>query len=509
MPSNGIDQPVSTAALPGGASPLLRPIINRSWVMRWYILLFCFGPALAYIAIACFGVGDEGTLVGQVALALGSFGALRFLSKRPLLNPVQAVVFYFHWWFAVGPVICTVFYHATGDAAKEIAYSTSGFATLMVVALGLPLYSIVAAAVLRVWGNARWYAHFALPASDTYSIRTIITLFAVGWSVKLVLFGLARSGMPAFETINFLGGTVSKVWWLAAFASVARLADFGFYGILVYLAVPSSRRTKAVWITAVALVLLNSLAAISSGWKGALVASFFAAFVVVFNWRQRVPWLPVVCLGLLYLAIVEPFVLTVRTIAESRHAQTTEDRRAAVNSVLEQGGYSKRDWRDMNIESPFRGIFPVAVKTSNRSSLLEGPWGGESIADGLSAIMPRALFPDKKDSNMGNFFARDLGVSDSSNTTNNIAITLPFEYVGNYGFVIGVLSFVFIGFFWSAGVAWLLSVPRLSTHPLTPWLILMAGGWESSTGQFVNGFKDLPFALFAMFLLRRALGKRF
>ena len=75
-----------------------------SWINRWYILAFCFGPAL-FLAIAILALsGDVALMAGHMALALSTYWSLRLLSRRPLFNAVQGMVFLFHWWFSVGAV---------------------------------------------------------------------------------------------------------------------------------------------------------------------------------------------------------------------------------------------------------------------------------------------------------------------------------------------------------------------------------------------------------------------
>jgi hypothetical protein len=166
------------------------------------------------------------------------------------------------------------------------------------------------------------------------------------------------------------------------------------------------------------------------------------------------------------------------------------------------------DWRQTNVESPFRGVYRHAAEIASVSTLFTGPWAGKSLRDGYSSVVPRFLDPDKADSNMGNFFAHELGVSSLEDDKNNIAISIPFEIVGNYGFAAGVLSFGVIGVAWTLFVCLLLSEARLATHPLMPFSVLILLTFESSAGQFINGIKDLPITLAAAWFVWSVIGQR-
>jgi hypothetical protein len=102
---------------------------------------------------------------------------------------------------------------------------------------------------------------------------------------------------------------------------------------------------------------------------------------------------------------------------------------------------------------------------------------------------------------MGNFFARQLGVSEAPDYLNNVAITMPFEIVGNYGWLAGWLSFAVIGVVWASFVAFVLTVPRMTTHPLTPYLIALGMAVERSVGQFGNAIKMLLISLTLFYLV--------
>jgi len=453
------------------------------------ILAFCAGPVLLVAALSIFGGGSGEAMVAQSVLAGGTFCSLRLLSDYPMVNPVHAVVLLFHWWFGFGPSVCSAFWLWKGDAGKVDAYMRGGMTPILVVAFGLPLYAAAARWVLRHWKRPQLTG--AAPQGPVYEMGTLLAVGAAAGMVALSLQGLSFLGVNAYETVDYLGGRRTVQWWLVPLAEAYRLGDFAIAAGCALLAVPNLRKNATFRWVILGLVVLSFQRALTAGSKGALVLPAFYFLVAFGNWRRRVPWLLLVAGIFGYLAVVEPFVASTRTRAQQVHAMTNADR-VEIFSEGWRNFNAREQTRDVNVESLFRGIYPLAKEITDQSSFMEGPWKGQSLRDGLSALLPRELFPDKADSNMGNFFARQLGAAAASNYVQNVAITIPFELVGNYGWLAGWLSFAVLGAVWASVVACLLTVPRMTTHPLTPYLIAFGLAIESSVGQFGNQLKLLP-----------------
>ena len=129
--------------------------------------------------------------------------------------------------------------------------------------------------------------------------------------------------------------------------------------------------------------------------------------------------------------------------------------------------------RPLNFESLFRGIYRTASRATEIAGPLSGPWNGVTLRNGVSALVPRVLAPGKPLMNMGNTFAVELGMVDASNRLQNVAPTIPFEVVANFGWCAGALSFAIIGVVWTSVIAFLISPRRLATHPLMPFFITL------------------------------------
>ena len=86
-----------------------------------------------------------------------------------------------------------------------------------------------------------------------------------------------------------------------------------------------------------------------------------------------------------------------------------------------------------------------------------------------------------------------MGVSSPTDYMNSVAVSIPFEFVGNYGWLIGALSFAALGALWSLLCGLLLSVPRLADHPLSPYFVVLALSFELPFGSFLASLRDLAF----------------
>ena len=479
-----------------------------SWVHRWYIVVFCFAPALLIMLIS--NIADDPRLLvvtGQVALATGTYLALFQLRNKPLFNPIQAVVFLFHWWFAIGPGIAALFATFRNNAELLSTYVSSGGAALWIVALGLPLYAFCANSTMRYCRGKVRHISFLMPEGPLYRPKTIFAYWLLGGLLALIVLILGRFGIVGNQAITYLGGTVSENWFVSSLEAISAIAFFATVGVMGYLVGPVQNHALKFKLIAVGLIVFNMVNAFTSGWKGAIVMSFAILFMIMFTWRQKLPTVLVLVLASFYLLVVEPVVSQMRFAAEVAQITTPEERTELFNQFL-KSEISLADMQaiEINIESPFRYIYDYASRLSAECSLFAGPWDS-TLSDGLLALVPRVIYPDKPDLNMGNFFARELG-PDPDNYEYNIGVSIPFEFTGNYGYLAGILSFGLIGVLWTLFCVWLLSENRLATHPLAPLCIIFSLGMEASIGQFLARFRDLPLVFGAAYLLWVILRKR-
>ena len=491
----------------------LSNVRNRAWFQSPWLRVG-FGTVGAFqITVGIIADGSLMYLGGQILLLFSVFVSLSLLSDRPLINPIQAVVVLFYWWFGMGPGVMSCYYLLIGASEEASLTQTLGQESLWIVAVGLPLYAIAAKRTLQYLAGKKIYARFIMPEEFLFRPATLLVYWLIGLLAELTIIGLGALGIHGISTINYLGGVRTDIWWIGLISAVGDVSIFATVGIMFALALPG--RLTPWWIKVIGIIIIleTLTGAVTSGWKSALVILFFYIICARISVTQRLPWRLGLAVLLSYLFIIEPFVSFARNQAQIAGAESAADRKEIFRKSIAEGAlFSQRDWREIQISSLFRGIYPLAGELVRSNSFFSGYWHGESIKTGLQVLVPRALMPNKPDSDVGNFFARtvgsDVGITSSGDYFNSIAISLPFEVVGNYGWLGGILSFPIIGLLWALLCGYLLSVPRISNHPFTPYMIFVAVTMELPIGSFLVSLRNLVVPLFVMSIVWVAFKKK-
>jgi len=476
---------------------------SRNWFETlWFRATFAMMVGLTLVT----AIASESSLeylAGQLFLLLSVYFSLYILSDKPLINPIQVVVMVFYWWFGIGPVVTSAFYLLVGAPDKVALAQEAGRESLWIVSLGLPLYAIAARKTLHLLNVKKAFARFLMPREYLFRPSTLLIYALAGLSAKLVILVLTILGIRGITFINFLGGTQTNIWWVGVLNSIGDVFTFATVGIIFSLVAPS--RMSPLWLKGIGIliILLTLVSAFTSGWKSAFVIIFFYIICARVSLTQRFPWRLGLAVLLGFLFVVEPFVNFVRIQAQIAGAESPADRKEIFRQALTEGTLTaKRDWKEIQVASLFRGIYPLAGELVRSNTLLNGYWRGKTIAWGLQILVPRALFPEKPVANIGNFFARtvgvDIGISTPENYDYNVGVSIPFEFVGNFGLLAGVLSFPLIGLFWALLCGWLLSASRISSHPFSPLLCFVAITMESAFGSFLAVLRGYIIPLIVM-----------
>jgi hypothetical protein len=352
-----------------------------------------------------------------------------------------------------------------------------------------------------------------MPAGLSYRPKVLIIYLSLTGISMVTLLILKRLGVHGQEETSFFGGTKTHIWWVGVIAAVGSIAPFVSSALMAQLAIPWKQISYVVRMLIVIVVVQTVVYAMYGGWKSPLAvlgAYFVCAYVCR---RQRAPWLFLFVGALFFIVFITPFVSFGRNVALVSGAEDSAMRREIFTEVLKDPrAFLPTAVEAMDPGSLFRGIFPLAGELTRRNGMFEGEWHGDTIMWGFEILVPRAFKPDKRDTSIGNFFSQtvgaDIGSSNRSDMVNNVAISIPFEFVGNYGWFAGVMSFGLIGILWTMLCGWLLSPWRLSNHPLTPFLVLSTMGMEGALGHFLSGLRQLIVPLlFCVVVYRMLRGK--
>jgi|GEM_PF-1762399 len=248
-----------------------------------------------------------------------------------------------------------------------------------------------------------------------------------------------------------------------------------------------------------------AIEAVVGGWKTPLV-NLVAVYSIAWTCRrQRPPWLLVAASILILIMLIMPFVKIGRSQAERVHADARL--RQSISFDLAQ---RPAEWVGrldvVDISDLFRGVSWVGSEAIRRSDLLKGPWGAHTFVWAMEVIVPRPLLPEKRDMNIGNFVAReigaDLGLSHPADKTNSLAIFIPCEICASFGLIAGWLSFGLIGAAWACVNCAVLGSRSLANHPFCPMLVLLPLAMEGNIGHFLPLLRSLIFGLAVLMAIR-------
>lgn len=478
----------------------------------WFRLTL--GGVLALATWAGVSTGAPFTyILGQIVLGLSVYLSLFLLANRPLINPIQAFVGVFYWWFGVAPMVEAIWNLMLGRPDTALHAQVAGMESLWVVAPGLLLYAVVARLTFRWFSKKRAFARFLLPRGDNYRPRVLIIYLSIIGLALVMLAGLKSLGIQGQEETSFFGGTKTTIWWVGVIAAIGSIAPFVSSSLLMSAASPWKALPFKLKVLIGILVAQTIVTALFGGWKGPL--AFLGAYYIFayISKYQRPPWLFITIGSIFFVLVIAPYVSFGRQLALTSGAENSVMRKQVFMEVLKNPkDFMPTVLNKVEVSVFFRGIYPLAGELTRRNGLIDGEWHGLTILWGFETLIPRPLYPGKRDSNIGNFFARtvgaDIGASDITDTLNNIAISIPFEFLGNFGWGMGILSFALIGFFWTLFVSWILSPSRLDNHPLTPFLTLSVMGMESSLGSFLAGIRELIIPLCICYVVYRLMHKK-
>ena len=471
---------------------------------EWFNLavLFCTATFTVSHVVSDGGLLSLGAFYVLTASTLMSFW---WLSADPLITPIQSFVLFQYIWFGVAPAVLSGYALLRGQLVDLAVLQDDLILISIVVAPGLVLYSVAARLTLRQlrsWISVPARQLLAPPSGyEPNFLLALCLLVGIAYLCRLLL---GTVGIVGVREVSYLGGTQTDIWWVGLIVAVGAVQPL-VVSSLVSAWVFNGRRTppltRVLLVTLVLWTVWNSLV---GGWKSPLLI-LCSYYVLAFTSRfQRVPWALVVIATVGLVWVIGPFIGQARSVAMESQIKNSTEREAVFLKVLlnpSEFMSTSLDSVDSFIALPFRGIMPLAAEVTRRNGAWSGEWGGSTFAWGLEALVPRVFHPTKPDMSIGNYFFRTLRPGNDENTFHSVAISHPFEVVGNFGIVAGILSFGAVGVAWATICVGILTADRLATHPLSPYLSISVVAMEGAFGHYLAGLRDCAIALAVMALV--------
>ena len=483
------------------------------WFKSFWFRVAMGGSIFLSVAMGLYTGAPAGFVAGELTLGLSVVLSLWLLAGRRLFNPVQAVVVVFYWWFGIGPTVIALWDVLVDKPEAALATQILGLESLWVVAPGVLLYGCVAKITLGWFSSTERFAKFLLP--QTYNYRPkVILIYVVAMSFAgVVLLALDRVGIHGEEETSFFGGTRTTIWWVGVIAAFGSISPFVSSALMKFCVQPWKTIPGKVKILLGVVIAQTVFGALFSGWKSPIVflGAYFACAYL--SRHQKLPWLLLTIGATVFLFVITPFVMTGRSSAIVAGADSSDLRKQIYSEVMKDPkGFLPIGLKAIDVSIFFRGIYPVAGGITRGTGLTHGQWPDDTILWGFETLVPRAINPKKRDQNIGNFFSRtigaQIGLSNEGDTLNSLATSIPFEFVGNYGIIMGILSFGLIGIFWTILCVWVLSPGRLSSHPLAPFFVLLVTGMESPLGAFLATVRGLIIPMLFCYVVYRWLHRK-
>lgn len=446
---------------------------------------------------------------GQLALLASVVFSLSLLADRPLLNPLQALVAVFYWWFGVAPLLIStfkLFFNSTDSALLIQMKSIDG---VWPVAFGLPLYAFYARSATNWLEKQNLFCKPLLPQGKMYKDKTILVFFSICYISFFLLTVVKQLGFSGIEEVNYLGGTKTTIWWVGIIGAMTALSKLLNSALLYSLVVSRQEVSRLQKVLAILVIIQSLYIAAVGGWKGGFVLIVLYSLFAYISETQKIPFKTIIIGLLTFVVLIEPYVKYGRYLSEISNITSSAERKEIFTSIIaSKEKVLTINPKDINIESPFRGLFSLASSIVQENDLLYGAWNGKTIIMGLSALVPRVIYPGKPDLNVGNFFYHNLRQHDfetvKTDDQTNISLTIPFEVIGNFGIIAGIASFAVIGVFWGLFSGYLLSPQRLANHPLTPLLVGLTFNYEMALGHFLASLRSYVFPLLVIFIVWKA-----
>jgi hypothetical protein len=282
---------------------------------------------------------------------------------------------------------------------------------------------------------------FGSPLKFSTSYLRFFKLLLILFSLQFLILLLSNLfGLELFEKVNQLGGVKSKSLLGGVYLTLKPLN----YWCFVLAFVPGRKLLKPTgsllynllfYLLTIDLVWTS----IFSGWKGQIIFLFVPYIIKYLLEKRRLPYKSLVLLLILFVFVIEPIVQMTRVyVSVSNEAFDLSTFTNAIGSFdLEITEY------EHSFMGLFRGLVPMGNTILSASGSNQGFLGKNTLFWGLETAIPRFISANKPDQDIGNYLMKNIGNlydADYYNLANsdfNIAVHLFFEYIANYGKILG------------------------------------------------------------------------
>jgi hypothetical protein len=308
-------------------------------------------------------------------------------------------------------------------------------AALLVAAMGVFAFTVATHLVRLGLSSSTRHDLWGLLKPDACRRPLLILLLVVSatlallWSYAYGYFGLIpTAGSDAGEA----AGAISAVAFLLTVGHV--MAWTGFF---------AGGGSRLFWLGLTSTVIMLTFGFVANS-KGQIVAPLFYIALCWWGASGRFPWKLTIASLVLYAFLAFPFVTASRLLiqAEEFGGSRYELAGLMIDHLL------SAKWREdaetsFAIDSLGRGLLTYFAQIVHQAGNSVPFMSGRTYVQAGEILLPRFVYPDKPDMNIGNWTAQAFGVIDPADQVTNMSPTFIGEFYMNAGLG-GVLAGMFL-----------------------------------------------------------------
>lgn len=291
-------------------------------------------------------------------------------------------------------------------------------------------------------------------AISVYTIFSVVLFKALNLNIKctnrlmvisntklVLIFFIIGFFFTAYAFLFGYFGAVQATSSLAGIASI--LSIFLLFSFIISFINIKVKRTNNLFVYKfifyVSLFIYLFLGIFGKG-KTKILFPFIIIFLINFIYFNRFNIRQVLVFIVLYFTFVFPFVSYWRTVGSVNYSSSIEMISEGTNILL-SGDWVEDDGNTNNnaVTSLGRGLLKIFDRVIEKTGTSTPFDMGKSYVHGFGTFVPRFLWENKPNSNIGNYFGRKYEIIGSEDYLTNISPSLITEMYMNFG-VLGILG---------------------------------------------------------------------
>lgn len=394
---------------------------------RYPILCYVIGTVILFVvAMAYLDIWEaiaSAALLGVVGVSMAS------VPDRPrLLSWSAGVPAFYGLFFVLLPLLQCLINRGSFDEldhgiAEALVIATGGLLAFWVGTMAIRLTRLPRTFVIT---NVHWLDILLKPAFLWTAV--IVASIALLWSYFFGYIGL----LPTRD--GDLGNAAGAISGIAFFLPIAHVISWNQFFL---------QRNRQFLVLGIATTLIILAFGFIANSKTQIVLPFFLIALCIWGAHGKFPVKLIAISILLYVFVAFPLVTASRIALQSEIGQSRSELVHSILSYVLSSEWTIDAVDYTAIASLDRGLLAYFARVVQDAGNTVPLMDGATLVQGLESFVPRVLFAEKPDLNIGNWTAQAFGLLPSSDDVTNVSPTFMGELYMNFSFA-GVLLGMFL-----------------------------------------------------------------